>query len=266
MIDANVTQTAAPVAAPVTNNVFITVNRQSGLLVTPYKKVGVDGVLKGYVVLTEESDEISGQWLNGELKSCLMKGSMDKLQKLVNKFGKTGLPGRLTVREYVKSEVPVELFRNYMGDDYLVDFHKKAETSGLMKRAGNKGVWLTLHGEPIFRFTEYDPTGLSQDVRVAHDNGAAVKAEYAAQREKQAAAAAAHAQSLAGAGVNPAISPDAMLLTGQTPAPAPAAPVDPFAGLDEATRNSILAQAAQQQAAIANQVAPGVTTAGANLE
>jgi hypothetical protein len=246
-------QTAA--VAPTTNNVMLTVNKQSGLLITPYKKVGLDGIQKGYVVLTEESDEISGQWLNGETKSCLMKGAMPKLQKLVDKYGKTGLPGKLVVREYVQSEVPLEDFKNFLGDDYMTDFSKKAEASGLMKRAGNKGVWLTLEGEPIWRFTEYDPTGTRADIKVQHDNGAMVKAEYAAQREKQNAAAAAHQQSLNP--VNPVMP--------ATQAPEPVTQPDPFAGMDEATKQMVMAQIAQQKAAIAQQPAPGVDTTGAAL-
>jgi hypothetical protein len=251
---------ATAAVAPTTNNVMITRNKQSGLVITPYKKLGADGIQKGYVVLTEESDEISGQWLNSETKSCLMKGAMDKLQKLVDKYGKTGLPGKLVVREYVQSQVPFEDFERYLGEDYLTDFNKKAEASGLMKRAGNKGVWLTLDTEPIWRFTEYDPTGTREDIRVQHDNGAAVRADYAAQREKQAQAAAAHQQSLNPVNnpvnpVNPVVNPVS---------PAGGEP-DPFAGMDEATKQIVLAQIAQQKAAIAQQPAPGVDATGATL-
>jgi hypothetical protein len=95
------------------------------------------------------------------------------LEKFVQVYGKSGaIPGRIVVKEFVESEVPENFAsrfnKNLAYEDAIAPY---------VKRAGKDGIELTLGGERILRFTDYDGSGNDQDIRVAHDNvGAVVEA------------------------------------------------------------------------------------------
>jgi hypothetical protein len=100
-----------------------------------------------------------------------MRAEVPLLEKFVASSKGLTLPGKIVVNEFLEDQIP---------ESYSARLNKNVdyETSinPYVKRAGKDGVELTLGGMRILRFTSYDPSGLSQDAKVAHDNVSEVTA------------------------------------------------------------------------------------------
>lgn len=124
----------------------------------------------GYIVLESVSTVFEGGWIRDSKRTCLMRGTVERLEKLV--AATKSLPGRIAVREYLEDEIPVDVAKANLRDD--VSFDEAIEP--YVKRAGQDGVLLTRGGKRIVRFTEYDGACIVQDIIVSHDNIAEVTA------------------------------------------------------------------------------------------
>lgn len=145
---------------------------ETGSLISAYK----NNPEYGYITLSSEEITTDNGWVRNKMRSALLRAQVTLLEKFVQAFGKGGtIPGRIVVKEYVESEVPENytsrLNKNLSYEDSIASY---------VKRAGKDGIELTLGGERILRFTDYDGSGTQVDVVVAHDNtGAVVEARAA---------------------------------------------------------------------------------------
>jgi len=103
----------------------------------------------GYIVLSQKRTSLKDGWVNEKKYTALLKGRTETLKAI--SFGKLKeLPGNIIVRESTKQTDPNDPNRN-------------------LKIAGDSGIILcTEDGEPIYRETIYDPTGLEHDILVQH--------------------------------------------------------------------------------------------------
>ena len=109
-------------------------------------------------------------WIRNSVRTALLRAETSLLEKFVSVYGKSGsIPGRIAVKEFTESNLPENyasrLNKNVDYEDAIAPY---------VKRAGKDGIELTLGGERILRFTDYDGTGAEHDVRVAHDNVEAI--------------------------------------------------------------------------------------------
>jgi len=140
-------------------------------LVTPY--VNADGTTQdsGWILLEEVSTHMKRSnlvrsSLVTERRTALVSGKIVDLQKFVQQANTKGLPGRIVVHEFTKSNLPAYMLE----DDYSGDLTKNA------KVAGDTEIPCTLNGEQIYRFSSYDDTGVEPDILVQHDNGKEIRA------------------------------------------------------------------------------------------
>jgi hypothetical protein len=135
---------------------------ETGALISTYK----NNPAYGYVTLqSEEMTTDSNGWIRNSVRTALLRAETALLEKYVSKFAKGGmLDGRIVVKEFVESELPENytsrLNKNVSYEDSIAPY---------IKRAGKDGVELTLGGERILRFTDYDSSGAQVDVTVAHE-------------------------------------------------------------------------------------------------
>ncbi len=103
----------------------------------------------GYILLSQARVFLKNGWINEKKHTTLIKGKIDTLKSMGFDL-LTTLPGNIIVYE---STEPVD----------------SMNTSRNLKIAGDTGIILcTKDGEPIYRQTKYDPTGLESDVLLEH--------------------------------------------------------------------------------------------------
>lgn len=148
----------------------------------------------GYIVLESSVSTVDNGWLRKKTRTALVRAEIPLLVEFVQGFG-SKIPGHIVVREYLESELPGNLQAQFdKADDY------EEAVSSFIKRAGEDGPELTVGGERILRFSDYDATGQIQDISVMHDNQAEIAEFRAATAEAAAAPAVAPAALPAGRG------------------------------------------------------------------
>ena len=112
----------------------------------------------GYVRITQDAVSYSASgWVQRKTRSALILGNIDDLKELKFKKGQK-LDGKIVVKE------STEPFNSEDPDRDL-------------KIAGSTGIiCCTADGEPIYRTTFYDVTGLQEDNMIPHANGDAIRA------------------------------------------------------------------------------------------
>jgi hypothetical protein len=133
----------------------------------------------GYIRLSESTRSIANGFVSVKEKSCLIRGKVADLQMLIKDAKYGTLPGRITVQEYLESEVPEHIV-NVIHNDAKMTWEEAIKS--YVKRAGNDGMELTYGGERIIRYSFYDESGSSTDIKVQNDNTAEVR-EFLAQRK-----------------------------------------------------------------------------------
>jgi len=129
----------------------------------------------GYIVLESNSISTVGGWVRESKRTCLIRGTVETLEKLVAHAPGKQLPGRIAVREYLEDAIPQDIAARELRDDVSLE----EALAPYFKRAGQDGVILSKDGKRIVRFTEYDASGTIQDVTLSHDNVAEVTASKA---------------------------------------------------------------------------------------
>ena len=108
-----------------------------------------------HVRLTQEKTVINNGWINVKTVSTLIHGKTEELiASGIKKYKK--LPGNIVIQESLEGEE-----RN-------------------LKMAGKTDVVCCLDGQPIYRTTKYDATGMLEDTFIAHNNGQAIREANAA--------------------------------------------------------------------------------------
>lgn len=162
------------------SRVKVVVNEASGLKVTPY-----EGNPKlGYVQLEEviiANSSIS--WKRRKRKTALMKGEVDVLKEWVNEYKNGILPGKIVVLEFVESEIPDDIAREFFGDPEGERYDELKE--GYIKKSGDEGIELTSDGELIYRFQVYDEFDEMEDTTVQHDNSDDVRKDAKLRRIRE---------------------------------------------------------------------------------
>jgi len=135
----------------------------------------------GYIVLESNSISTVGGWVRESKRTCLIRGYVDTLEKLVGAAPGKQMPGRIAVREYLEDAIPQDIAARELRDDVTLE----EALAPYFKRAGQDGVILSKDGKRIVRFTEYDPSGSIQDITLSHDNVAEVSASKAQGANKE---------------------------------------------------------------------------------
>jgi hypothetical protein len=135
----------------------------------------------GYVQLEQSALVQNGGWIREVKRTCLLRGKTATLEQFVNSVKGLQLPGKLVVFEFLESQVPADIAKEYLRDD--VSFEEAIDP--YIKRAGADGIALMSNGERILRFVKWDDADRMTDLRVAHDN----QAEVAASKPKAEQAA-----------------------------------------------------------------------------
>lgn len=148
------------------NQVTIVPNSKTGSVITAYK----NNPEYGYVQLQQTAITVDGGWVRESKRSTLLRAKMDLLTKFVSATKSLQLPGAIVVKEFLESEVPQEMKDKFFNKELSYE----DQIAPYVKRAGQDGVELTLGGERILRFTEYDAAGSQSDIKVAHDNVEAI--------------------------------------------------------------------------------------------
>lgn len=166
----------------------------SNVTITPIKNA-VGGTLinqfpnsadKGYIKVEQNSLEFGKGWAKTLTRTALIKGDFPTLEAIIRSAGpKKELPGRIVVQEFVQSEVPEQLKRDFYNQNAE---DEEEALAPYVKKAGSDedALELTVGGERILRFASYDPTGTGVDIKVAHDNGAEVSAQRVSERNRVA--------------------------------------------------------------------------------
>ena len=131
----------------------------------------------GYIVLESNSISTAGGWVRETKRSCLIRGTVTTLEKLIAQFPGKQLPGRIAIREFLEDAIPQDIAARELSDDVSLE----EALAPYFKRAGKDGVILTKDGMRIVRFSEYDSSGSIQDSIISHDNVTEVNASKAAQ-------------------------------------------------------------------------------------
>jgi hypothetical protein len=136
----------------------------------------------GYIQLSQSAIQIDGGWMRTVKRSALLRAETATLVAFVSQAKGLLLDGKIVVKEFLESELPADVASKYLNKD--VSFEEAI--APYIKRAGAEGVELTLGGERILRFSNYDPSGNDPDVFVSYDNVEAVTEQYAAQKATDA--------------------------------------------------------------------------------
>ena len=156
--------------------VQVTMNKEGNGVVTAYP----NNPQFGYVKLQSIETVFQNGWLKKKQRSTLMRGETEMLTEMFT-AGQT-MPGRITVTECTEDNIPAAQLTQL---DKNKDFEE--QIAPFLKRAGSDDAPLLMsEGKRILRFTEYDDSGKSTDTRIAHDNGADVKAYNAAKTSSDA--------------------------------------------------------------------------------
>jgi hypothetical protein len=151
---------STPIVQVRTSSVTIKQN-DNGLYVTPYPS----NLNYGYIILTQTRGYIQGTFLCRPKRSCLLRGEIIHLNELLEKHPDKTLPGRLHIREYLERDIKEEDLLQFIGQDYT-DKDKYDESIKRYLLRDKKDNFLTIDGEYIVRFTEYDSTGNSKDILI----------------------------------------------------------------------------------------------------
>lgn len=133
--------------------VVVTANEQGQVVVT-----STNNPVYGFVRVESEEMIIGpNRFVRPQKKSALILGRIEHLQMLNYKKGQQ-LPGRIRTIETLTPVNPEDLQQG-------------------LKLAGPTNVVCKIEGKPIYRLQEYDPSGESKDVLIAHDNKAEIQQE-----------------------------------------------------------------------------------------
>ena len=147
-----------------------------GSVVTPYQ----GNPLFGFIILHSIETVFQNGWIQSKERSTIMRGATDMLSKHFT-VGQQ-LSGRISVTECLEDAIPAGC-----ASQLQKDLPFEEQIAPYLKRAGSDDApVLTAGGKRILRFTSYDASGTSADMRIQHDNVDAIKAHNSAKASKDA--------------------------------------------------------------------------------
>lgn len=143
----------------------------------------------GYMNLNQTLVTFSGNRVNTENRSCLLRGNVDQLKAAQEQYATGEMPGRIRVVECLESSAM--RVANGMADktdvgdvtalnelhSELVKTDLEKAISGFIKKNPRTNTILTKEGERVLRFQVYDATGELPDVKIQHDGEIAAPVE-----------------------------------------------------------------------------------------
>lgn len=150
------------------NSVQIVPNEKTGNVINAY----VSNPDVGYIQLQSKAVECNGSWMRTVKRNALIKGDVETLKEFVDNYPSLQLPGQIVIKEYLQSEVPAAIAKQFFRSDVT----EEEAIEPYVKRAGADGPELTFGGERILRFSIWDMSGEDTDHLQPHDNQDAVKA------------------------------------------------------------------------------------------
>lgn len=157
------TVSASPVAAGFTpKKVRIVPNSKTNALVTLSKNPKF-----GFVQLEETEESFEMGWMRTIKKSTLVRADVESLNKLIQDNRTLALPGKIVVQEFAEGNVPANIEKAFLSGKNMDPEEQRQQ---YLKRAGAEGPVLMSGDQRILRFTWYDKTGLTPDVKCDHDN------------------------------------------------------------------------------------------------
>ncbi len=153
---------------------------QTGLI-NKYE-LSADGEQRGYILATQEKIEFGKQFSDTVVRTAFIKGKVSTLESIVREHPNRKLDGKIVVQEYLESQVPEELYKEFA--------NKKEEDvtlrlDGFVKRSPKvgevEGIECTVDDERIIRFSYYNDDRQDSDITVQHDNGDMIRAHGALQ-------------------------------------------------------------------------------------
>lgn len=164
-------------AAPVSKNRVKIVPDENGLRVRPYQ----NNPTLGYVLVEEVDVKNSSlTWKRKFRKTALVKGAVEDLKAWLSDFKGTLLPGNIIEKDFLESEIPEDIAREFFGDPDSEGYDERVET--YVRRAGEDGIELVKDGERIFRFRFYDEFDEHESATIKHDNSDEVRQYSKVQR------------------------------------------------------------------------------------
>lgn len=146
-------------------SVKVSVNN-AGNVVSPY----AGNPEFGYIVLKSTETVFQNGWMQEKARTTIMRGKTEQLSKAFSAGQE--LVGKIVVTECTEDNIPAQLATQLNKN---LSFEEQIEP--FLKRAGSEDAPLLMSEDRrILRFTEYDPSGKAQDIRVQHDNTAEVVA------------------------------------------------------------------------------------------
>lgn len=124
----------------------------------------------GYIAVETTDIYIANQQAVKKSRVALVRGEVEVLKAYVSMLAGKPLPGHIIVKEFLEDDLPA----SYESRLNKKAISREAAIEPFIKRAGKGGIALTLGGQRILRFTEYDATGSDTDVIVSYDNVAEV--------------------------------------------------------------------------------------------
>lgn len=120
----------------------------------------------GYVQLAQDKSSIEGNFLRKRRATCIINGPLEDLKASFS--AGMELEGQIIAKESLTPVNPDDLSQG-------------------VKMAGDSGIACTVGGKPVYRTTEFTTDLSATDELVKHDNGEAISAFYAEQREAEEA-------------------------------------------------------------------------------
>ena len=159
-------------------SVKIVPNKTTGALATAFKSNPEFGFIH---IHSNDIVPAAGGWFRESNRDAIIKGKMTVLNAVVAGTPTLELPGRIMKAEFKESEIPAYY-------ESFLDQSKPREEALLpnVKRAGKDGINLTIEGQRIISFCEYDGTGEMLDMTLKHDNIEAVRLAKVASKNEAA--------------------------------------------------------------------------------
>ncbi len=143
----------------------------------------------GFIKLEQSKLELGRSWGGRKTRTALYKAELSVLQEIIDSAtekdskGNPLLPGKIVVQEFVESQVPADIQRDFYNRS-LSTLEEQATQWQKTAGSDDDAPVCMLGGERIIRVGFWSPDGSGDDILVAHDNGQEISDLRAVQKER----------------------------------------------------------------------------------
>jgi hypothetical protein len=169
----NQTHNLGALAGALTPSGVFIVASENGSIVNPYNSNPAFAWMKveSSVMVTE------GQFLRKRKRTALVKAETEVLNEIAASYGlKNALPGRIYVHEFLENELPEQHKQRFMKNKNGYE----AAILDFVKVHGETKEVMTVNGQRIIRFSEWDMSGQMPDIMLSHSPSSPTAAPTAA--------------------------------------------------------------------------------------